>query len=77
VDGARWCPPEDCGGSCGYADLLDILSSPRHKEYRHMRAWAGEHFDPERFSAPQPLKLSSSEDAHSLLVKGRLDPLSG
>lgn len=52
VDGARCCPPEDCGGSCGYADLLDILSKPRHKEHRHMREWAGEHFDPERFSAP-------------------------
>jgi len=29
VDGARCCPPEDCGGPYGYADLLHILSKSR------------------------------------------------
>ena len=32
VDGARSCPPEDFGGPYGYADLLEILAKPRHKE---------------------------------------------
>ncbi|MDQ2843318.1 MAG: plasmid pRiA4b ORF-3 family protein, partial [Acidobacteriota bacterium] len=51
VDGARACPPEDCGGSSGYADLVEILAKPRHKEHREMREWAGNNFDPEKFSA--------------------------
>ena len=51
VDGARACPPEDSGGSYGYADLVEILAKPRHKEYRQMREWAGQNFDPEKFSA--------------------------
>ena len=38
VDGARACPPEDCGGPYGYADLLEILAKPKHKEHRQMRA---------------------------------------
>jgi len=51
VDGARACPPEDSGGPYGYADLVEILAKPRHKEHRQMREWAGKHFDPEKFSA--------------------------
>ena len=51
VDGARACPPEDSGGSSGYADLVEILAKPRHKEYRQMREWAGKNFDPENFTA--------------------------
>src|SRR5664280_2247736 len=31
IDGARACPPEDCGGPFGYADLLRILKNPKHK----------------------------------------------
>jgi len=48
VDGARACPPEDCGGVPGYEHLLEILSNPAHKEYTEMRDWAGD-FDPEHF----------------------------
>lgn len=50
ADGARSCPPEDCGGTGGYADLLDILLDPTHEEYAHMRAWAGVKFNAEVFS---------------------------
>ena len=28
LEGARACPPEDCGGVGGYADLLKILRDP-------------------------------------------------
>lgn len=49
-DGARSCPPEDCGGTGGYADLLDILTDPKHEDYHHMREWAGEKFNAEEFS---------------------------
>ncbi len=49
LDGKRACPPEDCGGVWGYANLLKILCSPTHPEYKDMRAWAGRKFDPEMF----------------------------
>jgi hypothetical protein len=32
LDGDRSCPPEDCGGTSGYADLLDILLDPKHED---------------------------------------------
>ena len=47
--GERACPPEDCGGPWGYADLLRMLGDPGHEEYEEYREWAGEDFDPERF----------------------------
>ena len=49
LDGARACPPEDCGGVGGYADLLEIIRNPKHKEYRSMMEWLGGTFDPEAF----------------------------
>jgi hypothetical protein len=47
--GERACPPEDCGGVPGYANLLDGLRDRTHPEHRHMLAWAGRGFNPERF----------------------------
>ncbi len=49
LDGARSCPPEDCGGPCGYENLLNILFDPNHEEYESMKEWAGPYFDPEEF----------------------------
>lgn len=49
LDGARACPPEDCGGVWGYADLLKIIRNPKHKEYESMVEWLGGEFDPEAF----------------------------
>ena len=48
LGGARACPPEDCGGTDGYARLLEILFDPRHPEFEEMRAWVGR-FEPDRF----------------------------
>lgn len=50
ADGARHCPPEDCGGTSGYADLMEILMDPTHEEYEHMREWTGKDFYAEEFS---------------------------
>jgi Plasmid pRiA4b ORF-3-like protein len=47
--GERACPPEDCGGVPGYANLLDVLRDRTHPEHREMLAWTGRGFDPERF----------------------------
>ena len=41
------CPPEDCGGLWGYYAMLDILEEPHHPEYKRMRTWVGDGFDPE------------------------------
>lgn len=35
------CPPEDCGGPPGYADLLEALSDPTHERHAEMAEWAG------------------------------------
>ncbi|GEA15841.1 plasmid pRiA4b ORF-3 family protein [Moorella sp. E308F] len=49
LEGARACPPEDCGGSWGYARMLEILSNPDHEEYEETVEWLGGEFDPEAF----------------------------
>jgi hypothetical protein len=47
VDGARACPPEDCGGIWGYQELLEVLRDPSREEYEDMIEWLGGKFDPE------------------------------
>ena len=54
LDGARACPPEDCGGTGGYEDLLAILKNPRHPEHKEMKTWLEgcwyKNFDSEAFA---------------------------
>lgn len=47
--GKRACPPEDCGGVWGYADLLEALADPEHPEHDELLEWVGDTFDPEQF----------------------------
>ena len=49
VDGARHRPPEDVGGTSGYAQFLEAWSDPAHEEHKAMRQWAGRTFHPEKF----------------------------
>jgi hypothetical protein len=52
VAGRRACPPEDCGGVYGYADLLAIINDPSHAEHENLSAWLQEmrpNFDPDAF----------------------------
>jgi Plasmid pRiA4b ORF-3-like protein len=49
VAGERACPPEDCGGPFGFAELLEILGNPDHPEYDDRLEWLGEKFDPACF----------------------------
>ncbi len=50
--GSRACPPEDVGGTGGYAEFLRVLRSPKHEEHEHFREWSrrrGHDFDPKAF----------------------------
>ena len=49
VAGARRCPPEDCGGPYGYAELLTTIRDPSHEEHESMLEWLGGPFDPVAF----------------------------
>ncbi len=51
--GARACPPEDCGGVWGYADLQKILKNPKHPEHRRMKGWLGRPLDVEAFDVAE------------------------
>ena len=53
LDGARACPPEDCGGIWGYANLLKILRNRRHPEHKARKAWLGRPFFAEAFRERQ------------------------
>lgn len=49
LDGARACPPEDCGGIWGYENLQKILKNPKHPEHKTMKDWVGRRLDAEAF----------------------------
>jgi len=49
IDGDRACPPENCGGIEGYAELLKTLKNPKHPEHNTMKEWLGRPFDAEAF----------------------------
>jgi hypothetical protein len=51
--GRRACPPEDCGGVWGYAEMLEVLADPSHAEHAAQLEWlsldSAEEFDPAHF----------------------------
>jgi hypothetical protein len=49
IAGKRNCPPEDCGGPWGYAELLEALADPKHPDHKELKRWLGKKFDPEAF----------------------------
>lgn len=54
LDGQGTCPPEDVGGSGGYALMKEALSDRKHPEYQPYRQWLGlghkRTFDADAFS---------------------------
>jgi len=39
------CPPEDCGGPWGYAELLEAIKDPAHERHAELTEWIGNDFD--------------------------------
>lgn len=50
VAGQRCCPPEDCGGPQGFAELLQALQDANHPSHDEACEWLGD-VVPESFSA--------------------------
>jgi len=49
VGGANRCPPEDCGGPFGYAEMLRTIADPGHEEYASTMEWLDGPFDATAF----------------------------
>lgn len=59
TDGERAGPPDDCGGTGGYTELLAILADPSHEDNASSHRWAASikglrrRFDPDAFDEQQ------------------------
>ncbi len=62
--GRRACPPDDCGGPSGFADLIDAIADPTHPRHGELTEWLPPGYDPAYFDpdeatddmqAPRPL----------------------
>lgn len=62
LTGKNNCPPEDCGGVWGYADMLEVLKDPEHEEYESYIEWLGEEFNPKYFDKEEVNKLLREKD---------------
>ena len=49
IGGSGACPPEDCGGTYGFAELKEVLAGPDGAERDEMQEWIGGDFDPASF----------------------------
>lgn len=56
LEGARACPPEDCGGIWGYADFIEAIQNPDNERHEELLEWIGGSFDPEAFDAAKATK---------------------
>ena len=67
VDGHGSCPPEDCGGTGGYAELLGVLADPTHPEHEHLRGWVGDRLRPfDRVATDQSVRRVVGEVPESV-----------
>ncbi len=60
------CPPEDCGGPWGYADLKAILADPNDEQHQEMLEWLGL----ENASAFDPAALHTNDLDYELALNG-------
>lgn len=48
IKAKRACPPEDCGGIPGLAELEKVLAGPKTEEQDSLKIWVGESYDSEK-----------------------------
>jgi hypothetical protein len=70
TDGARACPPEDCGSIPGY----EALVNPRHPDHRDLMQWAGG-FDPEAFDLEQVNRLLQGRQKRAVRPAAATPPI--
>jgi hypothetical protein len=46
IEASGRCPPEDVGGSWGYAEFLEAIGNPKHKRHAEYAEWVPDDFDP-------------------------------
>jgi Plasmid pRiA4b ORF-3-like protein len=73
IDGARACPPEDCGGIHGYENLLAVIQDPTHEEHESILEWLGGRFDPDTFD-PKRVKFDNPARRYQLAFE---EPVGG
>ena len=69
LEGTRACPPEDCGGTFGYKDLLEVLFDSSHENYESMHKWLGANFEPEAFD-PAKIRFDNPKKRWKTAFKG-------
>ncbi|MFQ5780091.1 MAG: plasmid pRiA4b ORF-3 family protein [Nitrospiria bacterium] len=70
LEGERACPPEDCGGTSGYEDLLETIFDPAHEEHDRTMEWLGGEFDPEAFD-PKQVRFDHPKKRWKIAFAGR------
>jgi hypothetical protein len=61
VAGERNRPPEDCGGTGGYEDVLAALKNPNNEEAKMTLEWLGD-YDPEYFDLKETNTMLKTDD---------------
>lgn len=71
--GARNCPPEDCGSTYGYEEIVELLRNPEESDDDERLEWLGdydpEHFDVEEINAKLKPKKPRARAASSSAKK--------
>ncbi len=70
VGGAGACPPEDVGGTHGYAEFLQAIRDVRHPERDAMLQWAGGSFDPNAFD-PKAVRFDNPQERWKIAFASR------
>ena len=74
LEGENTCPPEDCGGVWGYADLLETLADPEAPDHEDMLEWVGGEFDPAAFDIEEVNARLHGGSHHARPRFGQLPP---
>lgn len=69
IAGARACPPEDCGGAWGYAELVDAIVDETHERHAELVGWIPVGWTPERFDLALADRLVAKHGARRTRTK--------